>query len=873
MSGFSPWCSFRRHKPGRKFIPACESLEDRTLLAAGAFLQGTAFIDANQDGKLDPGDPHLPGVTISLYQGTTVSPATLLATTVTDANGNYLFSDANVPMSFGSPGLNPGTYSLVETPPTGFVNDATQVLSQLNPATSVNASTIQVTLLDPANIFISFNSTEFFQRGAWDFLQQTLNGVTHKESAGQLPVTPVNPADLTLVTSSAGVTNKSDVVTLSNTAGLAVGDAVLVTDGVTNLYSVVSSITPNTSITLADKWTGATGNAASVSTLGVLNSPFLTQCWDLHNFLADGTNVFQVIPASGASLPANAGRIAYLYNHYGTVDISTLSGIDPNTGLPRGTSAEAVGLQVAIWELKFGSNFTNLLELSKQNDTNPAVVAKELSDVITWANFYVNNSVGQNETATFLQVVDSPLQGGQQGILATDSFDFGNVPQGGHKTTPAIVTVPGQDVVLGSGQPLTDTAFLSDGDSPTGTITFTLRAPDGITVVDTEMVNVNGNGSYTTPNGFVPLVAGTYEWVAVYGGDQNNNAVVSNFGDEPETVLRTSPAITTNTGGAVTLGSGQPLTDSATLTGGVSPTGTITFTLTGPDNITVVDTEVVTVNGNGTYTTSHGFVPTLAGTYQWVATYSGDTNNSPMASRFGDEPEIVIRIPNFDGKILLLGSAWTSGLSQDKLVAFTLYVNGLYQKLLNRAPDQAGVNAWVFQLSAGVAPARVADSIYASPEHRGIQVDSYFQSFLGRSPSSAERASWVSLFLAGASETTVQQDLLLSPEFQALHPGNAGLVSGLFSVVLGRAAGQAEQAGLVQALQQGLSPSTLISAILNSPEYLSRVIDQDFALFLHRAPSPLEIANWVSLLRSGAVTTDTVAEMLLASPEFFTNPI
>jgi uncharacterized repeat protein (TIGR01451 family) len=72
-----------------------------------------------------------------------------------------------------------------------------------------------------------------------------------------------------------------------------------------------------------------------------------------------------------------------------------------------------------------------------------------------------------------------------------------------------------------------------------------------------------------------------------------------------------------------------------------------------PSN-SVVYTDVVTigvnsdgVTGNGTYDTSMGnnpggFVPTVPGTYHWVASYSGDTNDNPVASNPGDEPQTVI---------------------------------------------------------------------------------------------------------------------------------------------------------------------------------------------------------------------------------------
>ena len=44
-----------------------------------------------------------------------------------------------------------------------------------------------------------------------------------------------------------------------------------------------------------------------------------------------------------------------------------------------------------------------------------------------------------------------------------------------------------------------------------------------------DVVTVSGNGTYTTaagtnPGGYVPTATGTYQWVAVYGGDANNNS-------------------------------------------------------------------------------------------------------------------------------------------------------------------------------------------------------------------------------------------------------------------------------------------------------------------------------------------------------------
>src|SRR5207237_8927694 len=113
--------------------------------------------------------------------------------------------------------------------------------------------------------------------------------------------------------------------------------------------------------------------------------------------------------------------------------------------------------------------------------------------------------------------------------------------------TPAINTTLDDALPICSVARLTDSATLSGGFTPTGTITFTLFL--GAAVVDTEVVPVNGNGTYVTPAGILPLATGTYQWVAAYSGDANNNTVASNIRDEPETVLPVTPAINTIHGG------------------------------------------------------------------------------------------------------------------------------------------------------------------------------------------------------------------------------------------------------------------------------------------------------------------------------------
>jgi hypothetical protein len=200
---------------------------------------------------------------------------------------------------------------------------------------------------------------------------------------------------------------------------------------------------------------------------------------------------------------------------------------------------------------------------------------------------------------------------------------------------------------------LTDTAVLSNGYYETGTITFTLYL--GSALVDTETVPATGNGSYTTPTGYtLPMtgtVTGNYQWDATYNGDGNNSSSVDNGNSNEQVIVSpASPTIaTTPSPTSLSLGTSSPtLNDTAVLSGGYYETGTITFTLY--LGSTHVDTESVSVNGNGNYSTPTGYTlpdtGTVSGTYQWDASYSGDTNNTAYSENNAATEQVAVSPAN-----------------------------------------------------------------------------------------------------------------------------------------------------------------------------------------------------------------------------------
>lgn len=179
--------------------------------------------------------------------------------------------------------------------------------------------------------------------------------------------------------------------------------------------------------------------------------------------------------------------------------------------------------------------------------------------------------------------------------------------------------------------PLTIDFYLADttGQGAIYLATDTYSATDlanGVKSVDlgsvAALANNEGNLTYLFTGGFS---AGSLLVATVTDAADNT----SEF--SPVTAL-IAPTLTTTPGGTVGLGSGAQLTASATLTGAYNPTGTITFTLYAFHGTSALDVETVSVNGNGTYSTRTGYLPSATGTYQWVASYSGDGNNSPSSS-------------------------------------------------------------------------------------------------------------------------------------------------------------------------------------------------------------------------------------------------
>lgn len=224
----------------------------------------------------------------------------------------------------------------------------------------------------------------------------------------------------------------AQVLSQVEAASVQAADTIKVTVPANPIFVNYNGVQPGTFLVVNDKVNG-TSTVDSAGPMQVslgtiagqtnINAGYLTLCLDdIRRLSFGGGEKFPVLtqPITSTTngvttIPADrAGRVAFLYNHYGNTSLTNVTG---------------PALQLAVWELIYDTNPNpdfSAGNFQSLGPVNPADSAT-FNQVIAQAKAYFDQSAGKSETALFLDATTPSTQpNGFQSMIATGSFNFGN---------------------------------------------------------------------------------------------------------------------------------------------------------------------------------------------------------------------------------------------------------------------------------------------------------------------------------------------------------------------------------------------------------------------------------------------------------------
>jgi protocatechuate 3,4-dioxygenase beta subunit len=156
--------------------------------------------DADNDGVVDPGEQPIAGVVVQL----TNAAGTVIATTVTNATGNYVFTDlpagdyrVQIPVDQTEPGSNPTALSPF-SPSTGAGVDTDPDDAATGEDNDSNGAETAAGLITRSGVFTLGSSTDPFAQGEPTDETLVVNNGTGDDDAGNGTTIPDNQSDFTV---------------------------------------------------------------------------------------------------------------------------------------------------------------------------------------------------------------------------------------------------------------------------------------------------------------------------------------------------------------------------------------------------------------------------------------------------------------------------------------------------------------------------------------------------------------------------------------------------------------------------------------------------------------------------------------------------
>ena len=179
-------------------------------------------------------------------------------------------------------------------------------------------------------------------------------------------------------------------------------------------------------------------------------------------------------------------------------------------------------------------------------------------------------------------------------------------------------------------------------------------------------------------------------------------------------------------------------------------------------------------------------------------------------------------------------SSTTDAVAAPNIESVKRWLRSLYLDLLNREPDQGGLNFYIDVLYKTMNKDEIVESILRSQEYGTIVTNSLYQKYLERQSDSSGLEYWRNILSNGTPIQNVIVGFCDSPEFKNKYPVPYEFTRALYNKILERPpeGGAAENNPLLH----GVTTTDYIRRFLTSSEYSSKVITSYYNKYLGRAP-------------------------------------
>jgi len=207
-------------------------------------------------------------------------------------------------------------------------------------------------------------------------------------------------------------------------------------------------------------------------------------------------------------------------------------------------------------------------------------------------------------------------------------------------------------------------------------------------------------------------------------------------------------------------------------------------------------------------------------------------------------------------------------VSPQTAAANQAYVTRLYEVLLQRAPDSAGLASFTDQLNQGTSQQDVVQQFLDSTEFQQVEVSNLYTQ-LGVTSTSSQITSGANFLAGGGTVQQLASQILTTDSFFNQQGGgtNQGYVDALYQTVLLRTGSAAETQSYVNQLNAGASRASVVNTILGSNEATTLVVQSLYLRLLGRLPDAAGSQGFVSDLENGTSLNEVITQ-IATSTEF-----